>query len=537
MNCPKCDQPIQANTRFCGSCGQKIDSGGAAQPSAEIGRAATAPRAAPAVSPAAAMVPAAAMASGGSSTGFAPASATSSSTAGLIERIKNIVLRPKSEWPIIAPEPTTVAQLYIGYVMPLSALAAVMSFVHMSLIGVSLPFAGAVRMPVESGLVSAVAAFGFGLVGLFLLGLIVNALAPTFSGARDLRQALKVAAYSLTPAWLSSVLALSPMLPTLLQFLAGLYGIYVLYLGLPVVMRSPREKAFGYTATIVICTILLGIVLGILSAAAGRFGLMPSTLATSALSPAAAQDQGAAVVGNMIGNALGTDDKGKAGLSAALSNLAKAEQQSEQQATSAGGATADRASSDTQGNASGNSTASDSAQNPMAAAGGLVTALGGALGGNHRVDVVDFKTLTATLPGSLPGMKRTDAKGQNQGAVGVKTSSADADYQGDNGANVHIEISDMSGLSGLMGLAGTLVQNTTSESDSGYERDKVISGRSVHEKYDVKSRKGDLSILLAKRFQVEITGDGVDMGSLEQALGQTDLARLESMKDQGAQPK
>jgi hypothetical protein len=173
----------------------------------------------------------------------------------------------------------------------------------------------------------------------------------------------------------------------------------------------------------------------------------------------------------------------------------------------------------------------------MAAAGGLLTALGGALGGSHRVDVVDFKTLTAMLPASLSGMKRTDAKGQSQGAVGVKTSSADADYQGDNGAGVHIEISDMSGLSGLMGMAGALVQNTTSESDSGYERDKVISGRSVHEKYDLKSRKGDLSILLAKRFQVEITGEGVDMGSLEQALGQVDLARLESMKDQGAQRK
>jgi hypothetical protein len=59
----------------------------------------------------------------------------------------------------------------------------------------------------------------------------------------------------------------------------------------------------------------------------------------------------------------------------------------------------------------------------------------------------------------------------------------------------------------------------------------------VHEKFDSKARKGDLSVMLAKRFQVEITGDGVDMSSLEQALGQVDLAHLESMKDQGAQAK
>jgi hypothetical protein len=165
----------------------------------------------------------------------------------------------------------------------------------------------------------------------------------------------------------------------------------------------------------------------------------------------------------------------------------------------------------------------------------LVTALGGALGGSHRVAVVDSKTLTSLLPTSLPGMKRTDAMGETQAAVGVKTSSAKAIYQGDNGADVHIEISDISGVSGLLDVAGSLVQTTTSESASGFERDQTISGRSVHEKYDAKAKKGDLSVILAKRFEVDVAGDGVDMNTLEQSLGQVDLARLESMKDQGAQ--
>jgi Yip1 domain/zinc-ribbon domain len=510
MNCPNCQKPIPPNARFCGACGQSVNNGSTAPPPPEPPR------------PTIAAAPAAAIAEGGSAPASTVATAASSSVPGLIERVKNIVLSPKLEWPVIAPESTSIAQLYIGYVMPLSALAALLSFVHMSLIGVSVPFAGAIRTPIASGLVYSVIAFGFGLVGLFLVGLIINALAPTFSGVRDQRQALKVAAYSLTPAWLSSILALSPVLPTLLQLIAGLYGIYVLYLGLPIVMRSPREKAAGYTAAVVICTILLGILFGVLSATAGHFGLMPGSLASnSAARAAAGQEQGANIVGNIIGNALGTDDKGKAGLTAALSNLVKAGQQSEQQ-TPAGDA---------------NNATSDSAQNPVSAATGLLTALGGAMGGNHRVEVVDFKALTPLLPGSLPGMKRLDAKGETQGAVGVKTASATANYQGDNGAGVQIVISDMSGVSGLMDLAGALVQNTTSQSDSGYEKDTVISGRSVHEKYDSKARKGDLSVMLAKRFQVEITGDGVDMSSLEQALGQIDLARLESMKDQGAQPK
>jgi uncharacterized membrane protein YdfJ with MMPL/SSD domain len=100
-------------------------------------------------------------------------------------------------------------------------------------------------------------------------------------------------------------------------------------------------------------------------------------------------------------------------------------------------------------------------------------------------------------------MKRLGAKGENEGAVGVKTASATANYQGDNGTGVQIVISGMSGVSGLMDLAGALVQNTTSQSDSGYEKDTVIGGRSVHEKFDSKARMGDLSVMLAKHFAVE----------------------------------
>ena len=133
--------------------------------------------------------------------------------------------------------------------------------------------------------------------------------------------------------------------------------------------------------------------------------------------------------------------------------------------------------------------------------------------------------------------RRSAASGASQEAVGVKTSSASGSYQGDSGASVHIEITDMSGVSGLMDLAGALVQNTSSESDSGFEKYQTVDGRSVHEKYDAKAKKGEASVMLAKRFQVEVSGDGVDMHALEQALSQVDLAHLESMKDQGGQAK
>jgi Yip1 domain len=511
MQCPKCQATVVAGTRLCGHCGQMIDAGGSSQ---------TPATAQPAFAGAGASASAATAGIETGATNRAP-------TAGLIARVKNIVLQPKLEWPVIAPEPTTIAQLYTGYVMPLAAFAAVLSFLHISVLGVSVPFAGVMRSPMAVGLESAVLYFGSSLLGLFLVGLIINVLAPRFAGTANQRQALKVAAYAFTPAWLSSVLALSPILATLLQLVALCYGIYVLYLGLPVLMRSPRERALGYTAAVVACTVLLGIILGGISVlVSGSWG--PGRFGSTAAQQQAAQDQGATAVGNIVGNALGTDAKGKAGLSAALSNLVKAGQPDAAQPAAA--ATANNGAT---GN--GDPTAgAPAAQSPASAVGGLVTALGGALGGDHPVAVVDFKALTAMLPASLPDMKRTNVQGANQGAVGVKTASAEGDYQGDGGARVHIGISDISGVSGLIGLAGSLVQNTTSESADGFERDQTIAGRSVHEKYDAKAHKGDLSVILAKRFEVDVSGEGVDMGTLERSLGQVDLAGLETMKAQGA---
>jgi hypothetical protein len=85
-----------------------------------------------------------------------------------------------------------------------------------------------------------------------------------------------------------------------------------------------------------------------------------------------------------------------------------------------------------------------------------------------------------------------------------------------------------------MDLAGSLIQTTTSESDSGFEKDVSLGGRTVHEKYDARNKHGDLSVILAKRFSVDISGSGVDMPTLERCLGQVDLSRLESMKNAGA---
>jgi hypothetical protein len=538
MLCPKCNQPVLDNQRFCGTCGAVVDAGGGNNNQTLI-RPPANPSAGSASSSASPGAGYGGGASGGTP-GGTPSGApggggswTSNATAqlpGLIQRVKNILLTPKTEWPVIESEPTSIATLYTGYIMPLAALAAVISFLRMSVIGFNIGF-GTFRTPLVSGLIMAVVSFGFGLLGVFLFGFIIKALAPTFAGQADQRQALKTAAYAITPAWIGSVFGLLGALGGLLQLVAGIYGIYLMYLGLPILMRSPREKAGSYTAAVVVCGILLGIVFAILSAVTGGFGGYGGFgryggLSNTAMTREQQQEQAGAAVANVIGGALGTDDKGRAGLSAAINNLAAAGQKIEHQQNAAaptGAATSPDA-------------AAANTQNAMAATAGLMTALGGAMGGKHRFDPVDFHTLKGMLPDSLPGMQRTGAEGSSQQAMGVKGSSATANYQGPAGARAEIKITDATAVSGLLDVAGSMVQNRTSESDNGYEKDATVGGRLIHEKYDTRSKHGELNAIVAKRFMVDVTGDGVDMSTLEQYAGYVDFAKLEAMKDSGAQP-
>jgi Yip1 domain len=538
MNCPKCGQSVPSDGRFCGKCGQQIDSNAgqaqseSAPPGASVGD----------------LGLATAAAAGAGATASGHPGPGAQALPRLIERIKNIILTPKTEWPVIEAEPTSVAQLYNGYVTPMAAFAAVMSFVRLSVIGVSLPFGGTIRTPLANGLVSCVVTFILGLIGLYLVGFIINMLAPTFAGGRNQRQALKTAAYALTPAWLGTALTFLP-LGTLLQLIAGIYGIYVLYLGLPVMMRSPQDKAGGYTAAVVACTILVGILFGVVGAMVGgaaRMAGIPSAATYGSHSPEAA-DRAGAVLGNAIGGVLGTDQKGKEGLANAFSDLAKAGQKMEQEEANAAGRAGTAAGSDSAAATTAPATTAattagsnaDPTQNAMAAAGGLLSALGGALGGNVHHEPVDFNTLKEMLPASLPQMQRSDAEGSSQQALGVKSSSATADYQGvsagSSSPHVRIKISDMSGVSGLLEAASGLAPTGERQTDTGFEKDMVVNGRAIHEKYDRKSNDGEVSALIAKRFSVEVTGRGVDIAQLEKTLNTVDLMRLEAMKDAGAQ--
>lgn len=178
--------------------------------------------------------------------------------AGIIGRAKDIILKPKETWPVIAAESATTQSIFVPYVVILAAIGPIAGFIGGQVFGISL-LGVTYKPPLVGALVQAVLGYGISLVTVFLLSLIIDALAQNFGGQKNPTQALKVAAYSGTAGWIAGILGLIPVL-SLLGLLAGIYGLYLLYLGLPVLMKAPEEKALGYTAVVVVVWIVLVVI-------------------------------------------------------------------------------------------------------------------------------------------------------------------------------------------------------------------------------------------------------------------------------------
>lgn len=181
----------------------------------------------------------------------------------LIQRVQDILLKPKDSWPLIDQESTDTATIYTTYLVYLAAIPALAGFLGMSLIGAS-AFGMSVRVPIVSGLISMVVGYGLSLAMVFVLALAVDALAPTFGGTKNPVNALKLTAYSSTAGFVGGIFALLPALSAL-GLLASLYSIYLVYTGVPVLMKCPPEKAVAYTAVVMVCGFVAMAVMGVVS--------------------------------------------------------------------------------------------------------------------------------------------------------------------------------------------------------------------------------------------------------------------------------
>ncbi len=399
----------------------------------------------------------------------------------LVDRVKAILLSPKTEWERIDTEPATTQGLFTGYAMILAAVPAVAqvigSFFPICVLGVCVH-----RNPIFA-IVGGVVFYVLSLVGVFVISLIANELAPSFGGQKDSVQAQKLVIYSWTAAWLAGIFSIIPMLGIL--GIVGLYSFYLLYLGAAPIMKVPADKAIGYVAVTIIVGIVVYAVVGMIVGSVMAMGMIGAGMGMGGLNISA--NSPAALTGTMhVGGA--SVDLGK--LQAASQQMQAAANQLQAQ------------------------------QNGQPAPAGSVKA-------------VAPEMLKSLLPAALPaGYARGEVEASSAGVAGVGGSSAQGTYKrGDQ--QITLQVTDMAAMGALAALGGVVDAQSEKQTATGYEKMGKIDGRMTNEEFDNQSKVGKYSVIVANRFMVEADGEGADMGDLKNAVNSVGFGRLEGLAQQG----
>ena len=332
------------------------------------------------------------------------------------------------------------------------------------------------------------------IVGVFVLSIIINALAPSFGGEKNGAQAMKVAVYSYTPAWVAGVLRILPPLG-ILALLAAFYGLYLLYLGLPRLMKCPPDKAAGYTAVVVVCAIVMTLVIGAVGGLIVGAGALGSGVVNSAMRRGGKASEVQFDKDSPLGK---------------LQDLGKKLEESNKKVEAA-----------------------QKSGDPNAQAAAAIEGLGTLLSGGKHVDPIGIDVLKSFVPETFVGLPKKSGNAEKSGLAGLMVSKAEATYSDGAGKSVTLEISDTGGASGLLGLAGWVGLQGEKDDDNGSERTQKVDGRLVHEKLSKKGGTNEFGVVLGDRFVVSAKGRGVPISDLKSAVSSIDLAKLESMKGAG----
>ena len=194
----------------------------------------------------------------------------------IVQRVINIITKPKQEWDVIATEQPNTMKLIGGYALILALIPAISAFIGFGIIG---QYSYAI---LSAGIMQGIMQLFSAVLSVFLLTYVIDLLAPSFDSEKNFGRSMQLAVYSNTAMWLAGIFLILPRISWLAMLVGGIYSIYLLALGVPILKGTSKEKVIGYTALIIIATFLILVVLQaillailglVIFGSMGRFGL------------------------------------------------------------------------------------------------------------------------------------------------------------------------------------------------------------------------------------------------------------------------
>lgn len=182
----------------------------------------------------------------------------------LIERVKVLILKPRETWETVVNESTEVIDLFKEYLLIAAAVPAVASLIGRWIVGIRIPFVGVYRLTFFEALSSAIVEYLLIVGSVWAAGKVIHYLADKFDSNEDENRAYKLIVFSYLPYLAAGVLYLIPSLGTLVV-LVGLYCLYIFYVGLPIVMETPKDKVLAFEVVTILALLVIYLIVSLIS--------------------------------------------------------------------------------------------------------------------------------------------------------------------------------------------------------------------------------------------------------------------------------
>ncbi len=178
----------------------------------------------------------------------------------LVNRVKSILVSPKTEWDVIAAEQPNVNQIITGFVVPLTIIGAIAAFIGYGFIGTSI--LGVRIMSISWGIYYAITKLVLGILSVFITAFVVDALAPSFESEKHQGRSVQLVAYGSTPSLVAAIFSILPVIAGIVSLVGAVYSIYLWYLGLGPIKKTPEDKKVIYLVVIFVVMLVVYLIIG-----------------------------------------------------------------------------------------------------------------------------------------------------------------------------------------------------------------------------------------------------------------------------------
>jgi hypothetical protein len=170
----------------------------------------------------------------------------------LFNHVWGLFAHPKEEWQEIFKEQCSIGRCYCTHVLILAAIPPISFFIGTTQVGWKITAGQTTKLTVLSAVKISIVSYITILVGILSIGAMIHWMAKTYEADSNLSRSVGLAAYTATPLLLVGIMGVYPLL--WLDLLVGLpalaYTVYLLYLGVPIMMKVSEERGFLFSSAV-----------------------------------------------------------------------------------------------------------------------------------------------------------------------------------------------------------------------------------------------------------------------------------------------